>query len=93
MPTRSPKPEIPSDYLSDSQKKQILNDPEAVKDLLNTDQAKEKIASLVDSEEVTRLIKQRIEQQVGFQTARVPNAYKQYGAIRTGRRSWIVKEV
>lgn len=88
-----PIPNQVTEVLSEDQRKQILNDPEAVKELLNTDEAKEQIASLVDSKEITKIIEKRVQEQVGFQTSRIPNAYKQYGFIKEGNRHYRMVEI
>ena len=84
---------INNDLLTKDQKEQILNDPEAVKELLNTEEAKEQIASLVDSEEITKIIEKRVKEQVGVQTSRIPDQFKQYGFIEESPRVYQMVEL
>ena len=88
-----PIPDEATEVLTSEQKQEILKDPEAVKELLNTDEAKEQIASLVDSEEITKIIEKRVKDQVDFQTSRIPDQYKQYGFIKEGNRSYRMVEI
>ena len=88
-----PIPSEVTEVLTKEQKEQILKDPETLKELLNTDEAKEQIASLVDSDEITKIIEKRVREQVGVQSARIPDQFKQYGFIQTGKRSYKMVEV
>lgn len=82
-----------NDSLTDEQKKEILKDPELVKEILNTDQAKEEIAKLVNPEEITKIIEQKVAEQVGSQSQTVPEQYKQYGFIKEDDRSYRMVEI
>lgn len=86
MPARTakPKPTPSNDELSSEQKKEILADPKLRSELLNSKEGKEAIASVVDPEEITKIIEEKVAERVGQQAAYIPESQKRYTSILVG---------
>lgn len=94
MPTRKPNIlETNPDQLTDEQKREILSDPELKKEILNSEEAKEEIKKLVDSEEISKVIKEEVAKQVGSQTQRIPDSQKKWGFIKVSDRHYKTVEI